>query len=175
MYSKEPNWLIPEDIIKVFSDFCFDNQISERRIIDLFDAFLLRGRDNRNKRKVEILQESFELLQDHIRYQLYKQGSKAEAKIIMPDYLKHKYEIFYDGSQNWYTPKEALSNYPFLKNEKHFTSKFIGELAKIGLISGKYQPADGCYYILLPSFVDMMKYRDHCVEQSRMLPPRRPS
>lgn len=171
MYSKEPVWLMPDEIIKKYDDFCFSNQISEKTIIRLLDAFLLRGRNNRHTRKVEILLESFEELQNHIRYTLFRQGSKHEAKFHRPDYLKYKYRIPYDSSKNWYTPSELMETYAFLKNEINFNPKFIGELAQISLIIGKYQPSESCYHILLPSFVEMMKYRDFSVDRYKMLPP----
>lgn len=172
MYSKEPVWLLPAEILKKYDNFCFVNNISERRLVRLFDNFLLRGRLNRNSKKIEILLESFEVLQGHIKYNLLKQVSKAEAKIIIPIYCKTKYRIFYDRSMNWYTPSEVLKAYSeFLAHERSFTCEFIGELAHIGLVTGKYNPTENCYYILLPSFVDMVKLRDYSVSQYLFLPP----
>jgi hypothetical protein len=174
MYSKEPVWLLPEAIIDRYDEFCFKNHLNERRLVKLFDAFLLRGRGNRNSKKIEILQESFENLQDHIVYNLFMQASKNDASIKTPEYLKYKYGIFYDSGQNWYTPKEILETYSFLKHEKNFTTEFIGEMAYIGLVTGRYQPAENCYYISLPSFVWLMKYREFIVKQYLILPPTDP-
>ena len=172
MYSEDPVWLVPEELIKKFSDFCFKNSISERRIVRLFDAYLLRGRDNRKSKNIEILQQSFFDLQAHIKYNHLKQVSKNEAKIIQPPYCKKKYMIFYDRSYNWYTITEALDTYSdFLKEEKNFTVEFIGELVNIGLITGKYNLSENCYHILLPSFVDLIKYRDYSVSKILLLPP----
>lgn len=171
MYSKEPVWLLPDEIVRKYENFCFVNNITERRLVRLFDNFLLRGRINRNSKKVEILEESFEDLRNHIRYNLFKQGSKSEAKGIMPDYCKIKYQIPYDSSMNWYTPKEILEIYStFLKYEKSLTSEFIGELAYIGLLTGKYNPSENCYHIHLPSFVEFLKYREYSLMQYRWLP-----
>ncbi|MDP1801193.1 MAG: hypothetical protein Q8L81_07575 [Bacteroidota bacterium] len=171
MYSKEPVWLLPETIVDRYNEFCFKNNLTEKRLVQLYDAFLLRGRDHRNSKKIEILQESFEILQQHIKYNLMKQGSNNEDIINTPHYLKYKYEIFYDKEKNWYTPSELIDTYSFLKNERHFTSKFIGEMAYIGMIIGKYQPHENCYYIHLPSFVWLIKYREYIVRQYLMLPP----
>lgn len=173
MYSKEPVWYLPEEILRKYQDFCFVNNINERRLVRLFDAFLIRGRGNRNSRKIEILQESFEDLMGHIEYNFFRRGSKnGDKPHKIPEYLKHKYGIFYDKELNWYTPSEILKTYyAILKNETYFTCEFIGELVQMGLIIGKYSPKENCYYILLPSFVDLMKLREHSLQQYRWLPP----
>lgn len=143
----------------------------EKTLIRLLDAYLLRGRYNRHNRKVEILLESFQELQNHIRYTLFKLGSKNEAKFNRPDYLKYKYRIPYDSSKSWYTPKELIETYTFLKHYSIFNTRFIGELVQISLVIGKYNTSEGCFHILLPSFVEMMKYRDFSVERLKILPP----
>lgn len=171
MYSTEPVWFSPEDIIKKNEDFCFSNKITEKTIIRLLDSFLLRGRYIRHNRKVVILLESFQQLQNHIRYTLFKQGSKSEAKSNRPDYLKYKYRIPYDSSKSWYTPTELLDTYNFLKYDPIYNTRFIGELAQISLIVGKYSISESCFHILLPSFVEMLKYRDFSVQQLKVLPP----
>ena len=173
MYSKEPVWLTPEDIIeKHYKDFCFYNQITDRRITKLFDAFLLRGRYFRHTSKVEILQESFEDLQNHIRYTLFKQVSKQEAKMKRPKYLDYKYEIPYDHNRVWFTPSDLLETYSqFLKYEKDFTTDFLGDLTLINLVAGKYQPSEHCYHISLTSFVEILKFREYNISQYRILPP----
>lgn len=173
MYSKEPVWYLPDQILSKYHDFCFINNINERRLVRMFDAFLLRGRGNRNSRKIEILQESFEELMAHIEYNFSRRtNNKANILVKIPEYLKYKYSIYYDKELNWYTPSEILKTYyNILKNEKYFTCEFIGELVQMGLIIGKYAPKEDCYFILLTSFVELMKLREHCVRQYLILPP----
>ena len=175
MYSREPIWLTTQIIVDKYDEFCFKNNLNERMLLQLYNAFLLRGRRNGNSKKIEILQESFENLQDHIIYNLFMRGSKEDLSIRKPDYLKYKYKIFYDSSKNWYTPSEILETYPFLKYERAYTTKFIGDMAMVSLVIGKYQPCDNCYYISLPSFVWLMKYHEYTVRQYLMLPPDDPS
>ncbi|MDP1801179.1 MAG: hypothetical protein Q8L81_07505 [Bacteroidota bacterium] len=171
MFSKEPVWLPIHIIPERYGDFCFKNNLTERRLVKLFDAFLLRGRSHRNSKKIEILQESFEYLQRHINYNLFRQGSNIGDVIPTPEYLNYKYRIFYDNGQNWYTPKEILDTYPFLKHERNYTTEFIGEMVYVSLIIGKYQPSENCYYISLPSFVWLMKYHEYTVKQYLLFPP----
>lgn len=171
MYSKEPVWLSPEQIIRQNEEFCFVHNLTERIIVKLFDAHLLRGIDDRNTRKILILEESFELLQGHIRYMHYKQAFKQKAKAKRPRYLNHKFKIYYDSSKNWYTPKEILETYTFLKQEKKFNTEFIGELSKIGLLVGTYQQSQCCYHVTLSSFVELIKYMNYTLAQSLLLPP----
>ncbi len=173
MYSKDPVWLLPEDILRKYEEFCFINNITERRLVRLFDTFLLRGRGNRKSKKVEILQESFEDIMKHIEYNFYKRtGNKSDLPVKIPEYLKYKYRIFYDSALNWYTPSEILNTYcDILKNETFFTCEFLGDLVMMGLIVGKYSPRENCYYILLTSFVELMKLREHSVRQYLLLPP----
>ena len=172
MYSGDPIWLNPENITKMFNDFCFFNHIDEKRIVKLFDAHLLRGNDNRQTRKIEILQESFEELREHIKYQRFKLASKIEAKLKMPIYCKYKYRIYYDRSNHLYTPTELLKTYSdVLRHEKHFTVEFIGELVTMGMLIGKYKPSENCYLVFLPSFVELLKFREYNIDKMHILPP----
>lgn len=171
MYSKEPIWLFPENLTRKYEQFCFINNISERRIVRLFDAFLLRGRDNRNSRRIEILEESFNDLQNHIHYNfLIRSGNHTAIKI--PEYLRYKFQNQSTDPLTWYTPTEVIKeNFSILRNETYFTCEFIGELVLMGLIIGKYSPKENCYYILLNSFADLIDFRDHCVRQYVLRPP----
>jgi hypothetical protein len=170
MYSKEPVWLLPEQIVQKYEEFCFNNSITERRIVKLFDAHLLRGKENRHGHKVLVLQESFELLKGHVHYTSIKKISKQEAKVKRPTYLNCKYQIYYDSNKNWYTPKEILEIYSFLKHENRFNTELIGELYQVGLIFGKYQPSESSYHVSLSSFVDLLKYMNYTLAQSLILP-----
>ena len=171
MYTADPIWLKPEDIVKKFKDFCDYNNITPRMLIKLFDSFLLRGRDNRKTKDIEILVESFEDLKKHIEYNFDKRISKEASKLGRPHYLTRKYTVFYDSSNNWYTPKEVLHTYsPFLKYEKSFSCEFIGSLALIGLIIGKFNTSENCYHVQLSSFLELMKYQEYSLQQYRIFP-----
>jgi len=172
MYSKEPVWLNPEDILKRYKDFCFYNNISERRIVKLFDTFLLGGRDNRKTKKIEVIQESFDYLKKHVQFNFDVQGSKDNSEIIKPDYLKYHYQVFYDTNLVWYTPKDLLDTYyELVKYDKNFTTEFIGDLANIGLIIGKFHTSENCYLVSSRSFIWLLIYRKFIVEQYGLLPP----
>lgn len=171
MYSKEPVWLLPEQIVQKYEEFCFYNHITERRIVKLFDAHLLRGKENRHGHKILVLQESFDLLKGHVHYTSMKKTLGHEAKSKRPNYLNCKYQIYYDSNKNWYTPKEILEIYSFLKYEGRFNTEFIGELYQVGLVLGKYQSSEGCYHISLSSFVDLLKYLNFTLTQSLIFPP----
>ncbi|MBA2613941.1 MAG: hypothetical protein H0U95_18405 [Bacteroidetes bacterium] len=171
MYSKDPVWLLPEALIGTSKDFCFKNNITERVLRSLVDAFLLRARSNRNSKKTEILQESFEQLQRHINYNFLKRTANIGSIIPEPEYINKKYKIFYDKSQTWYTPKEILETYPFLKLEKSYTCEFIGDLVQIGMVIGKFQRSEDCFFISLPSFVWLLKYHEFTVSQFVFLRP----
>ncbi len=172
MYSKDPVWLLPEDIIKKYKDFCFYNNLSERRIVKLFDSFLLVGRDNRKAKKIEVIQESFEYLKRHIQFNYDMQGSKDNSEIKRPDYLKYKYQIIYDKSLVWYTPKDLLETYfDLIKYDKNFNTEFIGDLAHSGLIMGRFHTSENCYLVSSRSFIWLLKYRKFIVEQYGLLPP----
>lgn len=172
MYSKNPVWLLPEDILKKYRNFCFYNNITERRLIKLFEAFMLCGMTNRKSRKIEIIQESFELLQNHIHFNRNMQAAKKDADVLRPEYLNIRYQIFSDNSLVWYTPKDLLETYAeTVSLDKHFTTEFIGELTDIGLILGRYSPTDNCYNVLSRSFLWLLKYRKFILDQYGLLPP----
>ncbi len=175
MYSKEPVWLYPEAIIQTYNDFCFKNSITERKLKTLAEAFLLRARSNRNSKKTEILQESFEQMQLHINYNFLKRSANMGDVVKEPTYITHKYKIFYDKSQTWYTPKEILEIFDFLKYERSYTSEFIGYLVEIGMVIGKFQRSENCFFVSLPSFVWLLKYHEFTVKQYLILPPEDPS
>ena len=172
MYSKEPLWLLPEEVIKKYEDFCFMNGINEKRLVKLFDVGLLRGNDNRQTRKIEILEESFEDLRNHIKYNHFLQGSKADAVVKMPVYIKYRYKIYYEKNYHWHTPAEALKTYSnILQYEKNISIEFIGELVSMNVVIGRYKPSESSYQVFLPSFTDLIKYREYSVEKNHWLPP----
>lgn len=173
MYSQEPHWLLPEDIVNKYRNYCFYNNITERRIVKLFDASLLIGRPNRTSKKVEILEESFEYIQKHIEYSFLKRTGnlKLNAHFTIPQYLKVKYELPYDNGLTWYTPTEVRKTYEFIfKKEEALTIQLLGDLVQMGLVIGKYDPKENCYYMLLTSFVEILKLHEYCVSEKLLFP-----
>lgn len=176
MYSKRPVWLIPEDILKKYRNFCFYNNISERRLVQFYETNILSGVHNKKTKKIEIIEESFELLQNHIQFNRNMQSAKQYSDVSRPQYLNLKYEIFSDNSLIWYTPKEILERYSeTIAYHKHFTTTFIGDLTDVGLVLGRYNPSENCYNVLCRSFLWLLKYRKFIVDQNGLLfPPESP-
>lgn len=169
-----PVWLIPADIIRKNEKFCFQNNITERSLSKLVEAFLLRGRKNHRTKKLEILEESFEILKRHIEYRYLKCASLVDAKNLSkkPEYLKVKYSIYYDKSHSWYSYSELREFYnDILQWDTCFDCKFIGDCVTMRLLDGRYSQNEKCYLIQLSSFVDLLKLRDYCIDRAKWLPP----
>jgi hypothetical protein len=74
--NKEPVWLTTKEIIDKYYQFCYDKDITEKFLVKLYDAHLLRGNTNRRLKKIEILEESFLALIIHINYNLEQYSYK---------------------------------------------------------------------------------------------------
>ncbi len=173
MHSKEPVWLLTDDLIRKYSDFCFQRNINERFLVKLFDAHLLRGQTNRRLKKVEILEESFLQLLLHINYNLDKQKFNVhDEKIPIPIYCTiEDNTIRYDMTKNWYTATELMLELPSIKHHKIYTVDFINELMLKGILRGRYDKTEKIGFILLPSFLELIKYRDYTLTQNLFYPP----
>ena len=171
--SKEPVWLLPDEILRKYFDFCFQRNITERFIVKLFDAHLLRGQTNRKLKKVEILEESFLELLKHINYNLQKQMYYSiEEKISVPIYCAiEDGTVRYNLDKSWYTATELLEELKSLKQHKIYTVDFINELMHKGIIRGRYNKTEKIGLILLPSFIELIKYRDYTLTQNLFFPP----
>lgn len=175
MSLKEPIWLLTDEIIKKYFDFCFQRNINEKFLVRLFDAHLLRGQPNRKLKKVEILEESFLELLKHINYNLQRQMYHSHAeKISVPTYcctIEDK-TIHYNLDKSWYTATELLEEINSLKQHKIYTVDFINELMHKGILRGRYDKTDKTALILLPSFIELIKYRNYTLTQNLFyLPP----
>jgi hypothetical protein len=173
MHSKEPIWLLPDEILKKYFDFCFQRNINERFLVKLFDAHLLRGQTNRKLKKVEILEESFLQLLLHINYNLEKQKfHKIDEIILVPIYCKIEDKtIHYNLDKSWYTATELLNELKSVKQHKMYTVDFINELMHKGILRGRYDKTEKVGFILLPSFIELIKYRDYTLTQNLFFPP----
>ena len=173
MHLKEPMWLLPDEILKKYFDFCFQRNINERFLVKLFDAHLLRGQTNRKLKKIEILEESFLELLKHINYNLQMQMFNSNAeKILIPIYCVIEDEtIRYNRNRSWYTATELMKELPSIKHHKVFTVDFINELMLKGILRGRYDKTEKLGFILLPSFIELIKYRDYTLTQNLFYPP----
>ena len=173
MLYKEPVWLLTDDLIKKYFDFCFQRNINERFLVKLFDAHLLRGQTNRRLKKVEILEESFLELLKHINYNLQMQMYYSnEEKISVPIYcLIEDKTIRYNIDRSWYTATDLMKELPSIKHHKIYTVDFINELMLKGILRGRYDKTEKIGFILLPSFIELIKYRDYTLTQNLFYPP----
>lgn len=170
MYSKEPVWLTTDEILRKYFEFCFERNITERFLVKLFDAHLLRGQNNRKIKKVEILEESFLELIKHINYNLQVQMYKFnEEKISVPNYCQIENKIIiYSIDKSWYTASEIIHEVPAMRYHKIFTVDFINELMEKGMIRGRMDRSQKVGLILLPSFIELLKYRNYMLKQNQI-------
>jgi hypothetical protein len=171
MCTRPPVWLYADEVLSRYAEFCQYNGIDNRRIIKLFDAFLLCGKNDRNAKCVQILEESFEELRNLIAYNAHIKSSTGKHPLILPVYLKQKYQIYYESSLAWYSCKELLKIYSVnVVHVKNMNCGFIGELIRMGLLIGKYDRTEKCYHVNLRSFVYLMKFHEYTLELYKMLP-----
>lgn len=174
MYSKQPVWLAPNEVIAKYSNVCRERKIYDKFLSRLYDAHLLRGRLNRKTKKVELLEESWLDLLLLINYNLSSQiiPLNGEPIIVYPPKYYHTLtgKLIYDSDKFWYTPTEILSIYKFLEHEKNYTVEFVGDLVDKGIVRGRYDNTEKCYHILLPSFNKLLEYRENTILQNLFFP-----
>jgi hypothetical protein len=172
MLHKETVWLLTNDLIDKYHNFCFQKNITERFLVQLYDAHLLRGQANRTLKKVEILEESFLELVKHIIYNMEMQMRiSGEEKISVPCYCSSQdNSIRYDVDTSWYTATDIMRELPSITDNKIYTVSFINELMFKGILRGRYDKTDKIGLILLPSFVELIKYRDYTHIQNLYFP-----
>ena len=172
IHKKEVLWLDAEGIRKKYPTLFIEDGFTSSFIGLLFDANLLRGRYDRKKRQVFILEESFIELLKHIKYNYLIQASKLpgdDIKFSIPCYCSIPKLIIYDLDKYWYTPTELLALYPQLAKEQLFSESFIGQLVHKHVIRGKYDSIEKCTLILKPSFDELLKYRNYLIDKNKIL------
>jgi hypothetical protein len=174
MYSKEPVWLSPNEVIKKYFNVCNERKIHEKFLARLYDAHLLRGKINRKTKKIELLEESWLDLLLLINHNLHSQLIPLNGepiKIYAPKYY-HTLDgkLITDSDKTWYTPSELLNVYDFLEHEKIFTVEFVGSLSDTGILRGHFNNTEKCRHILLPSFNKLLEYREHTIVQNLFFP-----
>ncbi len=171
MPSKEPVWLTTKEIINKYYAFCYDKDITERFLVKLFDAHLLRGNTNRKLKKIEILEESFLELLKHINYNLEQYSFRFDGtKISVPQYCfeEQKTKIYSNIENSWYTSSEVIRITEIHANCKCFTVEFLNELVEKFIVRGRYDKSMKVNLILLPSFKELMKYRNYTLKQNQI-------
>lgn len=169
--NKEPVWLTTKEIIDKYYQFCYDKDITEKFLVKLYDAHLLRGNTNRRLKKIEILEESFLALIIHINYNLEQYSYKfGDNKISVPAYcmIEQKPKVYTNIENSWYTASEIIHLMALNYQCKCFTVEFLNELVEKFIVRGKYEKTMKVNLILLPSFKELMKYRNHTLEQNRI-------
>jgi hypothetical protein len=169
MLLKEQVWLSTDDLIKKYYNFCFERNITNRFLVQLYDAHLLRGQLDRRLKKTEILEESFLELVKHIHYNLQMQMNliSCEEKISVPIYCSSQdNSVRYDLDKSWYTATDIMREVPLITQHKMFTISFINELMLKGILRGRYDKTEKIGLILLPSFIELMKYRNYTLTQN---------
>lgn len=170
MRTKEPVWLTTDQIIRKYFEFCYARNITEKFLVKLFDAYLLRGQNNRKLKKVEILEESFLELIKHINYNLQIQMYRFNhEKISVPNYCEIENKTTeYEIENSWYTASEIIYHMPSIKYHKIFTVEFINELMDKGMVRGRIDRTQKIGLILLPSFLELLKYRNYMLKQNQI-------
>jgi hypothetical protein len=95
----------------------------------------------------------------------------GEEKISVPCYCSvQDNSIRYDVDNSWYTATDIMRELPSVKDNKIYTVAFINELMFKGILRGRYDKTDKIGLILLPSFVELLKYRDYTHTQNLYFP-----
>lgn len=170
MHTKEPIWLTTDQVIRKYFEFCVARNITDKFLVKLFDAHLLRGQNNRKLKKVEILEESFLELIKHINYNLQIQMySFNHEKISVPNYCEmESIGTIYSIQDSWYTASEIIYQMPDIKYHKIFTVEFINELMDKGMVRGRIDRTQKVGLILFPSFIELLKYRNYMIKQNQI-------
>jgi len=166
MCSKNAVWLTVEEIRKKYPKVFLEDGFSASFVGLLFDADLLRGKYDRTKRQVLILEESFIDLLKHIKYNYLIHANNLpgdEIKFSIPPYCSYSRILVWEPDKHWYSPTEILNFFPVLTEDKIFNESFVGQLAHKNIVRGKFDYSEKCTLILKPSFDELLKYRNYVV------------
>jgi hypothetical protein len=174
MWKKTDVYLTIEDIEKKYPDFFKrDKKAFAEFICLLFDVGFLRGYYDRHKRKIFILEESWIDLLKHRNYnlslQMYNVSDNPKFS-IPPPYCNDEFPKTYIYDKYLYTPTELLKLFEFLKCIPAFTTKFINMLVKTGMVRGNINLTEPYVEVLLPSFIEFLKYRDWVIQKNLIHP-----
>lgn len=167
MAAKKDLWLTIEEIFLKYPNLCNNEPDFDEFIGTLYDAGLLRGYYDRRKRKVFILEEAWIDLLNHRNYNLYIQMEGSDTmKFSVPAYCGSKFPKTYQYDKYWYTPTEILEEYWQLGEIPAFKVSLISKLVKTGIVRGKINSSEPHVLVLLPSFVELLKYRDWVIKKN---------
>jgi hypothetical protein len=175
MGTKLPVWLSTMDIQRKYEGLCIEKNLTRKFIVKLFRANLLRGHYDSVNKRFMILEESWLDLIKHMNYNMYLQIFPVEGeapRFSVPTYCHHPKYLHFQMERNWYTPTEVLEEYSMLKHEKEFNIRFLRQLVHAGLVRGSYDPKEKIIQILMPSFIELLLYRDYIIQQNLVSPRR---
>jgi len=172
MCGKANVWHTVEEIRKKYPKIFLEDGFTASFIGLLFDADLLRGKFDRTKRQILILDESFLDLLKHIQYNFLIQATSLPGdpiKFSVPPYCSCYTIKSWEADKHWYTPTEIFNFYPKLTEDKIFSENFLSQLAHKNIVRGKFEYAEKCTFILKPSFDELLNYRNYVIQQKIVL------
>jgi len=172
MCGKVSLWHTVEDIRRKYPKIFLEDGFTASFIGLLYDADLLRGKFDRTKRQILILDESFLDLLKHIQYNFLIQATSLpgdEIKFSVPPYCSCNTVKRWEPGEHWYTPTEILKEYPRLTEDRIFNEHFLSQLAHKNIVRGKFDYTDKCTLILKPSFDELINYRNYVIDQRKFL------
>ena len=163
MWYKKPIWLSPDEVLNRYNGQLRSKDFTEVFLGQLVDSYILKGRIDRHKRKLLILEESVLVLIKHINYNTYCELIQTEdepIKYSVPSYcdsFRVSYNVSYEDPL-WVTPTDLLLEYPKLKELKLFDENFIAQLVHKKILRGKYNYSNKYTLVLSPSFRELHNY-----------------
>ena len=162
MWCKRPVWYLPEEILNKYRGL-ERAKFTEMFLGQLVDAYLLKGKYDRHKRKMFILEESVLVLINHINYNIYCELIQTSEDIIrysVPSYCdgcNFSFNVSYEDSL-WVSPSSILAEYPNFRDFKIFNERLICQLVHKKILRGRYDTTDRETLVLAPSFRELHKY-----------------
>lgn len=167
MDSNIPVWLSTGKLLEKYHTFCYQHHFTDRFLVRLLDAQLVRGHNNRKSKHLELLESSFLELLHYINCNLAQQLFPTEEENIpVPAYCTRLYaKRIIPLDYPWYSASEILDAHRHLHDTKVYTIAFINELVERNLLIGRYDKSHKQALILKPSFQALMHYRNDLLEQ----------
>lgn len=171
MDSKIPVLLSTGELLEKYHNFCFQHHFTERFMVRLFDAQLVRGQNNRKSKSIVILESSFLELVKHVNFNLQLQMFvMGDEKISVPEYCSSiPVSRVYELENAWYTASELIHELTFMKYLTAFSVEFMNELVERGMLRGRHERGQKQILILKPSFIELIYYRNYIIEQNKIL------
>lgn len=169
MDSKTPVLLSTGKLLEKYHAFCYQHHYTDRFLVRLLDAQLVRGHVNRKSKNVEILESSFLELVKHVNFNLQSQMfMTGDVKISVPSYCSDiTVKRVYDLENAWHSASELVEEITFHYHYNVFSTEFVNELVERGMLRGRLDKSHKQVLILRPSFIELMYYRNYIIEQNK--------